>query len=143
MAIPESSSQLTFRWFKLQGKGATFLQFAAKLIGGQGPLKKMQLSWLDLTLLTREKFGGWVAVHFIAFSRLMKWVFSAANFVSPDDIYEEPESPPSNRWLVKELAGWLGWLKCRGLETTGLKSDLLERILKYYDQEDYRDYSKI
>jgi hypothetical protein len=105
IGIVKSSSQLTFKWFKRQGKGANFLQFAATWIGGQCPLKKMQLSWLDLTLLTGEQFGGWVAVHFIAFLRLMKWVFSAANFVSPDDIYKEPDLPPSNRWLVKELAG--------------------------------------
>jgi hypothetical protein len=109
--------------------------FAGRLIGVDGMLKVMQLSWLDLTLLTGEKFGGWVAVHFIAFSRLLKWVYSAADFVSPDEIYEEPDSRPSSQWLVRELAGWL---KCRGLDSTGKKQELLDRVLGLYDKEEFR-----
>jgi hypothetical protein len=134
--ITKSMLQLTFKWFKLQGKCSKFLEFAAKLIGGEGPLKTMQLLWLDLSQLTGEKFGGWVAVHFVAFSRLLKWVFSKAGIVIPDDKYKEPNYPPSGRWLVVELRGWL---KCRGLDTSGLKCDLLERVLKYYDREGYQE----
>jgi hypothetical protein len=126
LGITKSTLQLTFKWFKLQGKCSNFLEFAAKLIGGVGPLKTMQLLWLDLTQLTGEKFGGWVAVHFVAFSRLLKWVFSIADIVIPDDEYEEPKYPPSDQWLVLELRGWL---KCRGLDISGLKCDLLERVL--------------
>jgi hypothetical protein len=136
LGITKSTLQLTFKWFKLQGKCSNFLEFAAKLIGGEGPLRKMQLSWLDPTQLTGEKFGGWVAAHFVALSRLLKWVFSIADIVIPDDEYEEPTYPPSDRWLVMELRGWL---KCRGLEMSGLKCDLLERVLKYYDREGYRE----
>jgi hypothetical protein len=129
LGITNSTLQLTFKGFKLQGKGSNFLEFAAKLIGGEGPLKKVQLCWLNLSLLTGKKLSGWVALHFIAFLRLLKWVFSIADSVSPDNAYEEPNSPPRNRWLVKELTGWL---KYRGLETTALKCDWLERVPKYY-----------
>jgi hypothetical protein len=109
--------------------------FAARLIGMEGMLKGMQLSWLDLTLLTGEKIGGWVAVHFIAFSRLLKWVYFLANFVSPDEIYQEPDSSPSAQWLVRELARWL---KCCGLDTTGKKLELLDRVLGLYDKEEFQ-----
>jgi hypothetical protein len=35
--ITKSTLQLTFKGFQLQGKGSNFLEFAAKLIGGEGP----------------------------------------------------------------------------------------------------------
>jgi hypothetical protein len=39
--------------------------------------------------------------------------------------------------VVGERTSWL--IKCRGLETSGLKFVLLERVLKYYDREGYRE----
>jgi hypothetical protein len=70
----------------------------------------------------------------------MKWVFSSAEMVSPDEIYKEPDSRPSMAWLVRELGGWL---KSRGLEAAGKKKELLERVLEYYDREEYRTATRV
>ena len=117
------------QWLKAHNKYASFMRAAEKRLAG---VKKLNLNWCKSLLFKGEKLGGWVSENYLAFTRLCKWFFLILDGLEDEPEYVEPDKPQP-KWTAVQNRGWL---KVRGLDTSGNALELRERVAGYMSQSE-------
>ena len=89
-------------------------------------LEGTNVSWCKGSPYKAGKLGGWVSENYMAFCRLMPWYYSCIGELTEEPPYVEPTEHYTN-WFAKDLKEYLVAV---GEDSTGNKSDLLERVKK-------------
>lgn len=112
-------------WLRKHGRYSNFMRLAERHMQ---PLVKFKLPWLKLLLYKGDKLGGWVSENYVSFVRVCRWFYIILEDLPPDDDpFEEPEGPQKD-WRAVDNRGWL---RARGLPTTGLADELRARVNEY------------
>lgn len=103
-------------------KYANFMRLSESRLSA---LVKIKVPWLQILPYKGDKLGGWVSENYVSFVRVCRWFYLILADLPPDDDpFEEPEGPQKD-WRAYENRGWL---KSRGLPTSGLAAELKERV---------------
>ena len=98
-------------------------------------IKRMNLSWCKILLYKNGSFGGWVAENYLAFVKLMPWLYSIIDYFSEGE-YKDPVKP-FKEWKKDDLQMWL---KMRGIQyidgNDSMKVRLQEQVATLLEQED-------
>lgn len=109
-----------------RSKNEAFLRLVQKQLA---PLLEMTSDWLKLRQYKGGKFPGLISENFLAYARIAGWMYQNVDKAMPDRNIHKDAPPPEKTnhklWSVAELKYWL---RVRGLDTSGNKGELRERI---------------
>lgn len=106
--------------------------FLARVQGRLESINALGLHWARLQGYRKGTFGGWISENYLDFARVMLWFFDDMTDLLSEPAFIEPRDKLHKFWLKSENEGWL---KCRGLPTTGKADELRERVKTYTGQE--------
>jgi hypothetical protein len=114
-------------WATRLGRRGAFVEYGQKLLI---QLDNLKLSWLTFVPKTFSTlgWGGWVSKNYGSLLRVALWVYGPLLTIPDEPPYVDPENHPKE-WLVTTLREWL---RVRGLETSGKKKDLFDRVNSYF-----------
>ena len=92
-------------------------------------IRQLGLSWMKMEPYKGKKLGGWVSENYLAFCRVLPWIYLNLPNLDLDPPYVEPEREKT-KWNKKETTAWL---KSRNLDTEGNAQALKERVLANAD----------
>lgn len=113
------------QWLKAHNKYASFMRVVENRLAG---VKKLNLNWCKALLFKGEKLGGWVSENYLAFGRLCKWFYLILDGLGQDGTVFVPPNRPQDKWTADHNRGWL---KIRGLDTSGRALELRQRVAGY------------
>ena len=112
-------------WAGRRGRKGIFVKFGRNLLQ---ELDDLKLSWLLFVPQSfSDEWGGWVSKHYASLTRVALWVYGPLMTIDDTPAYIDPIGDVTT-WKVDALKLWL---KVRGLNCTGLKAVLLERVKLY------------
>ena len=95
------------------------------------PLLDMSTDWMKCRQYKGGKFSGFVSENYLAYARIASWMYQNVDKAMPDrDVHKNappPEKTNHKLWTVAELKYWL---TVRGLDNTGIKTDLFQRVVE-------------
>jgi hypothetical protein len=65
-------------------------------------LVDMNLEWLKVL----PTFSGWVSENWLAFGRIIRWIYSTLPDISPELVFVKP-TKPIKYWLLSECDNYL------------------------------------
>ena len=83
-------------------------------------ISDMKLDWLKLL----PDFGGWVSENWLAYGRILRWVYSSLDDIAPNYVFVRPNKP-IHMWLSVECDNYLRYY---GFERNGNVCERRERI---------------
>jgi hypothetical protein len=130
LGIVKSSVLIIQEWLVSMRKNDSFIRNNAKHLEH---LADMSIDWLRVIKYTGGKLGGWVSENYLGFARVCQWFYQNIGeaMPAPDDSIPPPHLP-QDKWLVRHNRGWL---KARGLDTSGKAEDLSKRVASFMRQD--------
>ena len=112
MNTQKAVMKLILHWSADAGLGPTLKKRLQPLITS---VQAMRLPFLPCRMFKNDKFGGFVAENYRAFTMLSPWLFRCLldPEFAPKATVLAPENKPRARWTVKEN---IAWLKIRGFK---------------------------
>ena len=127
LGVVRTVHQTIKRWLTSMSKYAPFLNENEHFLDG---FKNVSIDWLKV--LPYKVFGGWVSENHLGFARIMLWFFQNIKDTVPTRVDNKPpEGLPPTKWLKKHFEYWL---RIRGLDRSGKKDELKERVLNLMAQ---------
>jgi hypothetical protein len=123
-------------WANRAGRGPAFLRLGTRMLMDVEDLK---LQWLTFNVKTFGGWGGWVSEKFQSLSRIALWLYSPLAVVDRVDDFVEPEKDVS-LWLATD---YKKYLKARGLDYSGKKAELKQRVIAIYNLPESEKPEKI
>jgi len=130
LGIQKTVMQDTQVWLKKRLRYTSFLR-AAEGIGES--IECLHLSWCQALAYGTGTFGSRVSENYLADCRLAPWLNSLLALVDAEAAFEEPVNIAQEKWLKKTNEGWL---RARGLDTTGNAATLRARVAEELAQPD-------
>ena len=93
-------------------------------------IEELRLDWCKLMSYKEGSFGGWIAENWIAYLRIVKWVYGSLDILIDDKEYRPPNKAIT-RWTKAEN---MEWLKARGLAHVGNANALKQQVKNYMNQ---------
>ena len=84
-------------------------------------IESFHLSWCKMEPYVGEKLGGWVSENYLAFTRLLPWMYGFMEDINWDEPISIPIDKPVSRWNATECKTFL---KIRGVTEDGTTGDL-------------------
>jgi hypothetical protein len=95
-------------------------------------LDELKIGWLVFMPSSfGMKWGGWVSKHYQSLVRVALWIYGPLMAIDDGPCYEDPKTDPT-KWTVILLQNWL---KARGLDASGIKSELQPRVMDYLHRD--------
>ena len=126
LGVVKTVTQRIQIWLSDQLKLSSFLRSTEGYLSG---FLEMTIDWLAILPYKGGKLGGWVSENYLGFSRIMPWFYQ--NIDKATKVRHEDEPPPNlpqKKWTNKQNKYWLHQ---RGLDTSGKKHELADRVAKY------------
>lgn len=108
-------------WAKLRKKGKAFGEYATGILES---IEVLKLAWVKVLPFSEGTFGGWISENMLGLARITPWLYSRIDCVANDPEFVEPPHP-IEKWVKTDMSKWL---IARGVDSTGLKIDLYNRI---------------
>ena len=87
-------------------------------------IEKLHLKWCKVLPYYGGKLGGWISENFVGLGKIIKWFYSDLIDIAESEIFEEPQTPQST-WNKTDN---VGWLRARGLDTSGSAAECSARV---------------
>jgi hypothetical protein len=115
-------------WLKKRG---CFTDFLRSVNEYTKPVAEINIQWCKIITYGSGKFGGHVSENYLAMVRISLWFYrTLSSYVR--EPFVEP-CIPQRLWTKKTN---VEWLRIRGIDTTGLKDDVKERVAMYMSDPD-------
>lgn len=124
-------------WLKTFNLNAPFTAAAQGLLDF---IKSFDLEWCKAMPYDSEKMGSWVAENFVALAKLMPWFYSVLSKVKEEKKNDKDEIVEQFEYNPQDSKCWNAgncriWLKNRGLDNSGNKDEVKERVKRHQLQE--------
>jgi hypothetical protein len=128
LGIIPTTMQLIQNWLKATRRNTAFRKANAVHLEG---CVQLGIEWFNVLRYVGDSFGHWVSKNYLSFGRLMPWFYQNISALEQEAITMELPAD-QKKWLKKHNEYWL---KCRGIDTKGLKEELIERVTFHMAQD--------
>lgn len=127
LGVTKRTNQEIHEWCTMRRRGTAFSTYANGILES---VQKLQLDNFKVLPYREGTLGGWISENHLGWLRVSKWMYGNLDMLAEDPVFVEPDP------AVRTVENWTmvhnrGWLRARGLPTTGNAAELKARVHEY------------